>query len=198
MPDSLKTLKTQIKRYSASPKYNPTDVAAMSSLDSSMNAVSAVFVTDIYRCRLCRNRDERHYLFVSRMIAAIAAVIMVALATLIAYSDTKTIQHTGAVMGSILGSGLLGLFFFGFFTKLGDSRAILVGIICTIFYTVYIVLGQKDILPMPRIDLYYTAIIGNLVMFTGNFIGSMIFRRSPDAPSLENLTVWTMTAGKRL
>jgi solute:Na+ symporter, SSS family len=191
MPDSLKTLKTQIKRYSASPKYNPTDVAAMSSLDSSMNAVSAVFVTDIYRSRLCRNRDERHYLFVSSMIAAIAAVIMVALATLIAYSDTKTIQHTGAVMGSILGSGLLGLFFFGFFTKLGDSRAILVGIICTIFYTVYIVLGQKDILPMPRIDLYYTAIIGNIVMFTGNLVGSMIFSRSPDAPSLENLTVWT-------
>ena len=121
-----------------------TVAAAMSSLDSSMNAVSAVFVTDIYRERISKNRDEKHYLFVSRFTAAVAAVVMVILGTVIAYSDTKTIQHTGAVLGSIFGSGLLGLFFFGFLTKFGDSRSVLVGIVCTIVYNCLYRIGAKE------------------------------------------------------
>jgi SSS family solute:Na+ symporter len=166
--------------------------AAMSSLDSSMNAISAVFVTDIYRTRIRKDMDEKHYLKTAKLVAAVAAVVMVVLAILLAYAKTKTIQDVSTVMGSILGGGLLGLFFFGFFTKWGDGRAAGCGIVATIIYTVYILLGKSDIVPLPAFDLYYTAIIGNVIMFGTSSIAAAILKRRDDAPSLTNLTVWTM------
>ncbi|MFI4912827.1 MAG: sodium/solute symporter [Sedimentisphaeraceae bacterium JB056] len=170
-----------------------TVAAAMSSLDSSMNAISAVFVTDMYRSRICKDKDERHYLYVSRLVCAIAAVVMIVLGTLLAYSNTKTIQDTSLILGGILSSGLLGLFFFGFFTKWGDSRAVGIGIGFTLAFTIYAVLGQRELVPMPGFDLYYTAIIGNVVMFVVSMIAAGILGRKKTAPALDNLTIWTMS-----
>jgi len=166
--------------------------AAMSSLDSSMNAISAVFVTDIYRNKIRAGRDERHYLRVAKIVASCAAIVMIALAILLAYAKTKTMQDVSTTLGSILGGGILGLFFFGVFTKWGDWRAAGLGIIATVTYTVYIVLGKNELAPLPPFDLYYTAIIGNLVMFGVCGAAAVVFRRSENAPPLTNLTVWTM------
>jgi solute:Na+ symporter, SSS family len=166
--------------------------AAMSSLDSSMNAISAVFVTDLYRSRHTTPRDEAHYLKVAKLIAGVAAVIMIGLATLLAYTDTKTIQDVSTILGSVFGGGLLGLFFFGFFTKRGDGRAAGIGIIATIIYTIIILLGKNEIIPLPPFDLYYTSIIGNLVMFVTCLIASYVLPRRNDSKNLEDLTVWTM------
>ncbi|MEM8954376.1 MAG: sodium/solute symporter [Verrucomicrobiota bacterium] len=165
--------------------------AAMSSLDSSMNAISAVFVTDIYRSKIQKNRDETHYLRVARIICCLAALVMISLATLLAYTDTKTLQDVSSMLGAVFGGGILGLFAFGFFTKWGDGRAAATGIIATLVYTIYILLGKNELVPLPPFDLYYTAIIGNLVMFITAALASLFFKRSPKH-SLENLTVWTM------
>ena len=147
----------------------------------------------MYRSRICKDKDERHYLYVSRLVCAIAAVVMIVLGTLLAYSNTKTIQDTSLILGGILSSGLLGLFFFGFFTKWGDSRAVGIGIGFTLAFTVYAVLGQRELVPMPGFDLYYTAIIGNVVMFVVSMIAAGILGRKKTAPALDNLTIWTMS-----
>ncbi|RKX29281.1 MAG: sodium:solute symporter, partial [Verrucomicrobia bacterium] len=139
--------------------------AAMSSLDSSMNAISAVFVTDLYRARIRPERNEQHYLNVARVICGIAALVMVCLAILLAYTDTKTLQDVSSMLGAVFGGGILGLFFFGFFTVWGDGRAAGIGIAATVGYTAYIILGKQDLVPLPPFDLYYTAIVGNLIMF---------------------------------
>ena len=165
--------------------------AAMSSLDSSMNGVSAVFVTDLYRARFRPGRTEQHYLRVARVVCSIAAIVMVCLAILLAYTQTKTLQDVSTMLGSVLGGGVLGLFLFGFFTTWGDGRAAGIGIVATLCYTVYIILGKKDLVPLPPFDLYYTAIIGNLVMFGVTALASCVFRRPADH-SLAQLTVWTM------
>jgi SSS family solute:Na+ symporter len=165
--------------------------AAMSSLDSSMNAVSAVFVTDLYRARIRPDRTEQHYLKVARIICGIAGLVMICLATLLAYTDTKTLQDVATMLGAVFGGGILGLFFFGFFTKWGDGRAAGIGITATICYTIYILLGKQDLVPLPAFDLYYTAIIGNLIMFGVTALASCVFRR-PAGDSLDRLTVWTM------
>ncbi|AQQ71135.1 Na(+)/glucose symporter [Limihaloglobus sulfuriphilus] len=170
--------------------------AAMSSLDSSMNAISAVFVTDMYRNRICKDKDEKHYLFVSRLTATVAAVVMIVFATVLAYSQTKTIQDTVLILTSIIGSGLLGLFSFGFFTKMGDSRSVGLGVVATICFTIYVLLGQNGFVPMPAFDLYYTTIVANILMFVVSFVAALVIKRSKTAPSLDNLTVWTMVKSK--
>lgn len=165
--------------------------AAMSSLDSSLNAVSAVFVTDLYRARFRPDKEERHYLKAARIASGIAAVVMVGLAILLAYAETKTMQDVSTMLGAVFGGGILGLFLFGFFTKWGDGRAAACGVIATVCYTVYIILGEQELVPLPPFDLYYAAIIGNLIMFGVTALASMVFRRPVNA-SLAQLTVWTM------
>jgi len=165
--------------------------AAMSSLDSSINAISTVGIVDIYRRHLVRRRDDRHYLTVAKTIAAMAALGMIAGAVLLHKSDTKTIQHITTILVSLLGGGLLGMYLLGFLTNTGDARAVWIGIICTLLFTSWTVLSETLLLPeilRAPFDLYYTGIIGNVIMFAVGFlVGIYLPKKKRD---LTNLTVW--------
>jgi hypothetical protein len=54
-----------------------------------------------------------------------------------------------------------------------------------VIYTIYVLLSEY-------VDFYYTAIIGNLIMFGVSSLAAVALPRRPDAPALTNLTVWTM------
>ncbi len=165
--------------------------AAMSSLDSNINAISTIGIVDIYRRLFVKDRDDRHYLRVAWLFASIAAAIMIGGAIILAKAETKTLQDTGTVIGSILGGGLLGMYMLGFFTNRGDARAVGVGIVCTFLFTGWTVLAKYELVPAwlrVPFDLYYTGLIGNVVMFAvGFFLGTLLPKRKRD---LRNLTVW--------
>lgn len=165
--------------------------AAMSSLDSSINAISTIGIVDIYRRHVVKDRDDRHYLRTAWVFATVAAAIMMAGAIILAKAETKTLQDTATVIGSLLGAGLLGIYMLGFFTKRGDARAVGIGIVCTILFTLWTVAADKGVLPdalTVPFDLYYTGLIGNLVMFTiGFLVGTLLPTKERD---LKNLTVW--------
>ena len=165
--------------------------AAMSSLDSSINAISTCGVTDIYRRLFVPSREDRHYLRVAWAIATGAAVFMVGGALVLAQMKTKTLQDTATIVGSLLGGGLLGMYLLGFLTDKGDARAVWIGIACTILFTGWTILVQRDMVPRwlsAPFDLYYTRIIGNLVMFVVGYVFGCLLPKRERA--LENLTVW--------
>lgn len=166
--------------------------AAMSSLDSIINAVATVGIVDIYRRHLVKGRDDRHYLKVAWIFASVAAAIMIGGAILLAKSDTKTLQDTATILASLFGGGLLGMYMLGFLTNKGDARAVGFGIGATILFTCWTMLSSKQLLPKALdvpFDLYYTIIIGNFVMFIVGFIaGTLLPKKKRD---LTNLTVWT-------
>ena len=166
--------------------------AAMSSLDSSINAISTVSIIDIYRRHLIRGRDDKHYLFVARWIAIAAGVLMILGAVWLASTETKTLQDTLTILGSLVGGGLFGMYMCGMLTTAADQRAVFCGIIGTLLFTGWTVLSQKNLLPecfTVPFDLYYTGVIGNLVMFLmGYLVGRTIFRNTK---ALTNLTIWT-------
>jgi len=165
--------------------------AAMSSLDSSINAISTVGIVDLYRRHLVRGRDDRHYLRVAWLIAGGAALVMIGGAIILARSETKTLQDTGTILASLLGGGLLGMYLLGFLTRRGDARAVGAGIVATMLFTAWTVLSSYGMLPEALLfpfDLYYTGLIGNLVMFAVGFgLGSLLPARPRE---LANLTVW--------
>ncbi len=166
--------------------------AAMSSLDSSINAISTVSIIDIYRRHLARDLDDRHYLVVARWIAVVASVLMIVGAIWLAEAETKTLQDTLTILGSLLGGGLFGMYMVGMLTTRANGRAIFVGIICTLLFTGWTILAKNGMLPEAMtvpFDLYYTGIIGNLVMFVvGYVLGRLFF---PSNRPLKNLTIWT-------
>ena len=166
--------------------------AAMSSLDSSINAISTVSVVDIYRRHIKPDEDDKHYLRAAWVIAAVSAVLMIGGAIYLANAETKTLQDTATVLTSILGGGLLGLYLIGFFTKQGDARAAWVGLVSTMIFTAWTILSKKGLLPESisvPFDLYYTGFVGNLIMFVMTyFVARFALKSQKD---LSGVTVWT-------
>lgn len=171
--------------------------AAMSSLDSSINAICTVSVVDLYRRHLVKNRSDAHYLAVARWIAIAASAVMIGGALLLTASkDVKTFRDTMTVLAALAGGGLLGIYMMGFFTKLGDARCIAAGIVCTLTFTLYRGLTEFGFMPgqfriawLDAVDAYYTGILGNALMFGIGFgLALLLPSRKRD---LTNLTVWT-------
>ena len=165
--------------------------AAMSSLDSSINAISTVTIVDIYRRHLNKGKDDKHYLRAAWVVATITAGFMIGGAIYLAHADTKTLQDTATILVSLLGGGLLGMYLLGFFTRKGDARAVWVGILFTMVFTAWTILAKNGMVPESLsvpFDLYYTGIIGNLVMFLVGYGVALLLPRPKK--SLTQLTVW--------
>ncbi len=166
--------------------------AAMSSIDSSINAISAVSILDIYQRHLVKDRDDRHYLVMARWTAVVASLLMVLGSIWFTVVDIKTLQDTSTMLTAVLGGGLFGLFMFGMLTTRGNGRAAGCGIVGTLLFTSWTLLGKNDLLPESLsvpFDLYYTSVVGNVVMFCiGYFTGLLLF---PNKKPLTNLTIWT-------
>lgn len=167
--------------------------AAMSSLDSSINAISTVSVVDIYRRHLSPNKNDKHYLKAAWLIATIASVLMITGAIYLAHATSETLQDTATILTSILGGGLLGLYLIGFFTKQGDARAVWVGLISTMIFTGWTILSKNSVLPDSlRIpfDLYYTGLVGNIIMLVVTyFVAAKLFKTKK---CLAGLTIYDM------
>jgi len=166
--------------------------AAMSSLDSSINAISTVGVVDIYRRHLVQDRDDRHYLRFAHGLATIAGAVMILGAIVLLHTETTTIEDTALILVSLFGGGMLGVYLIGFFTTKGDARAVGVGIVFTILFTGWAMLSKTEWLPQalrPPFDLYYTAIFANLAMFVAGYLAASLWPAKHR--DLANLTVWT-------
>ena len=166
--------------------------AAQSAISSSINAVTLVLVGDVYRRHLVKHREDRHYLTVSRCIAAAVAVLMILGAIWFAKADTQTLQDTTTALTSILGGGLLGLFMFGMLTTRGDGRAAVCGIVCTLLFVTWAVLAGNGLLPSwfpVPCNLYYVDLVGNCVMFGVGYLAAILL--FPAKKTLADLTVWT-------
>ncbi|ASK33145.1 sodium:solute symporter [Alloalcanivorax mobilis] len=141
--------------------------AAMSSLDSSINSVSTVSVVDLYRRHLRPGASDQHYLRVAKSIASGVTVAMILGALWLNGASTSTLQDTSTILVSLLGGGMLGLYLLGFFSHQGNARAAWCGILATLVFTGWTVLGSNGLLPTALsapFDLYYTGLIGNLIM----------------------------------
>ena len=166
--------------------------ASMSSLDSSINSIATVSVHDIYRRHIALNKNDLHYLYVAWYIATLATIIMIIGACILEYSKMNTLQDTYNTIGSIVMGGVLGLYLLGFCTKRGRERSVWFGIVLTIIFSLWTVLAKYEFLPawlQAPFDLYYTGILGQIVMFAGIFVGAILF--SDSNKNLQNLTIWT-------
>lgn len=181
--------------------------AAMSASASSVNAISAISITDIYRRHMVKSADEKHYVVVARVITAISTVLMMGGAVLFLNLSTNTLQDTGTKLAALLAGGLLGIYVLGFATKRGNGRAVGVGIVATILFSLYIVMSDKGwVTPQwymqtfgvsetaaswlsKPMHVYYAGIFGNILMFVVAYTVGRFFQR--ETRDLTNLTYWT-------
>lgn len=159
--------------------------AAMSSLDSSINAISTVSINDVYRRFIKPGASDRHYLYVAYGVATAASLFMIGGALYILNAETETLQDYVTILVSLFGGGLLGLygmaFLSGRFPGLSlRGAAPWLGIAATIIFTGWtIAVSQGWLQADAPFDLYYTAIIGNLVMVAGILLGWLMKKCYP-------------------
>jgi SSS family solute:Na+ symporter len=181
--------------------------AAMSASSSSVNAISAISITDIYRRHLVKDADEKHYVNVARLITALSTILMMGGAVLFLKLSKLTLQDTGTKLAGLLAGGLLGIYVLGFMTRRGNARAVGVGIVLTVLFSFYIFFCDKGWVTKEwfmntlgfsegvaswfarPVHTYYAGIAGNILMFVVAYlIGSLFQRKTRD---LKNLTMWT-------
>lgn len=165
--------------------------AAMSSLSASINSISTSFVVDIYKRFLVKSNNDKHYLHVAFLISTIASALMISGAIILVDIQTTTLQDSFAIVTSLLGGGLLSIFMIGFFTKIADARAIIIGLLFTMIFTLWTVLSERNMLPSGLnfpLELYYTSMIGNIVMLITTCIAASILPKKDR--TLKDMTIW--------
>lgn len=165
--------------------------AAMSSLSASINSASTSFVVDIYKRFLAKSKNDKHYLKAALWLSLVSSVIMIVGAIILVDVKTTTLQDAASIIASLLSGGLLAIYMIGFFTRLADGRAVIFGLICTTAFTLWTILAERQMLPdwlSVPFDLYYTMIIGNVIMFITTIAASFVLPRKK--PLEAGLTVW--------
>ena len=138
--------------------------AAMSSLDSSINAIATVSTHDIYRRFLRTGLTDTDYLRFARWITTVTGGLMIAGALYLIDTSTTTLQDSATIITALLAGGLLTIYLIGFFSKRCDTRHLVLGIIATIIFTLWTMASARGVVDYP-FDLYYTGLLGNIVMF---------------------------------
>jgi Na+/proline symporter len=154
--------------------------ATMSSIDSGINSLSAAIVTDWYRRLFVRNRDERHYLGVSKLVT-LALGLLATFAALFLGEIGEAWQIVVGLMQFWIGP-LLGIFLLGFFTRRANSIGVVVGAL--------IGLACTTIFSMNDGNEFFYAIVGLIPALVVGYAVSLL-TTPPTPEQIENLTVWT-------
>jgi len=158
--------------------------AAMSTLNSALNAIATVGVVDVYRRHVARQRDDRHYLLVARSLSGLATLAMVGGALLLLEARTRTLEDAALRLIALTSGGLLGLYLLGFLTRRGDGRAAGIAIVATLVLSLYRALSPApwfpDALRLPALDAvhgYYTALLAHALMFGVGWVAGWVLPR---------------------
>ena len=171
--------------------------AAMSTLDSSINASAATVTTDFYRRFRPSAGDERHFLTVGRWLSVLFSAIMIGVALVIHWMRSETLMDVQTVVYPIVTAGLLSLFLLGFLTVRVGSRAAAVATVATVFLVAVWAFLATDMgstyFPWVAKWLPNTFWIGVLphvfLLVVGYLLSLLLPRRSNRR--LDDLTIWT-------
>jgi SSS family solute:Na+ symporter len=169
--------------------------AAMSTLDSSLNAIATVTVVDLLRPRMGIHRTDRFFLRMARWITCVAAVLMVLGALLFEYLPKESMNDISLMATSIFGGCLMGLFMLGFFTRRVDGISASWALVGAVMLNIILALSALELLPVAwrlQLHIYWIGPFVN-ASFLVLAYGLTLIRRSPPQ-SLEGLTIWSIAA----
>jgi len=156
--------------------------AAMSSLDSSMNSVSAAVTTDFY-CRFHSEAPERSCLMVARWTTLAIGLLGTVFALMMAQWDIKSLWDQFATFLGLFGGGLGGLFVLAIFSKRAHGVGALVGLVGSgvVQFTL------QQVYPLHP---WFYAVTGIVSCFAIGYSASILIPASPKP--LQGLTIYTL------
>lgn len=163
--------------------------AAMSSLDSDLNCLAAVGVSDFYR-RFKPGSSDQQCLNLGKMIVVVCGVVSVGIACLYIHLGGEAILGTLFELYAIFSGGIAGIFLLAFFTVRTNRQGLNVGIIACVLFTAYAVLTstkfdlggseKQAILDLGRFNFphhkYMLGVYSHVVLFIVGYLASFFFK----------------------
>lgn len=177
--------------------------AAISSLDSDLNCLSAVLTEDFYG-KIKKNASDKQKLIFGKIMVIVSGLLAVVVATI--YIHLGGEGALGIVFGlyAIFSGGIAGMFILGLFSRRANRNGLYIGILACILFTGYALLTSMKIGGKPVLDLgswnfthhkYMIGVYSHFILFGVGFLASLFFKK-PDLD--ENLTYygWSRKKGK--
>lgn len=168
--------------------------AVMSTIDSGMNSLSAVFVKDVYITRINPNSTVEQEMRVSKIMTIVWGVVFICfgiIVGLLSENIASSVLEVGGIWGALLGVPA-GTFLLGVTTKRAHSGVIyLCSIIAVIVLLtlVYCYYSEPD--PSNRVSFNIVGSSPFIVMVLFGYPLSLLWQRRKDAKSIKGLTLWT-------
>lgn len=166
--------------------------AAMSTMDSGVNAISTVTVVDLMKPWLSKNKSDQYYLKSAHRIAAVVTVLVIMGAITFSQIEKESMNDISLIVTSVFGGCLMGLFLLGFFTNKVDGLSAVVGMTIAVLFNIYLGLGLLGVLPEPWIIGVHSYWVGAMV--NGVFIVVAYtmgyIRKGKIKKDLTGLTIW--------
>jgi solute:Na+ symporter, SSS family len=147
--------------------------AAMSTLSSSLNSLSATAVTDFYRPLFAPNKSDTHYLNASRLFTAIWGGVQIVVAMIAIAMKGRGVDAVLAV-ASFTNGPVLGLFLLSALTRRVGPNGALIGVVAGIACMAFVWLQLK-------ISWQWYVLIGSAITFVTGLVASFALERKPEA-----------------
>ena len=170
--------------------------AAISSLDSDLNCLSAICVNDYY-IRFKPGSTEKQKMLLSRIIVVLAGLAAIFIALYYTRIGGKGVLGIIFTLYSIFSGGIAGMFLLGIFTKRANKQGVYVGIVASVIFTAYAVLtstefdvgGEKKLLfDFGNFNFSHhklmLGVYSHIVLFIVGYISSLFFSDKKDIDML--------------
>jgi SSS family solute:Na+ symporter len=158
--------------------------AAVSSLDSDLNCLSAIGVEDYY-IRFRPKSTDAQRLKVGKIFVFFSGIAALIVATLYVQVGGKGVL--GIVFGlyAIFSGGIVGIFLLGLLTKRANAQGVNIGIIASILFTAYAILTSMKIGDSPILDLgdwnfthhkYMLGVYTHIIVLIVGYLASLFFK----------------------
>lgn len=173
--------------------------AAISSLDSDLNCLSAIVVED-YVMRLRPKTTDRAKLNIGRLVVVLAGLGAIGIAILYVQSNGGAVLETIFSFYAIFSAGIVGIFLLGLCSKRANRQGLYIGLLVCILFTAYAMLTSPQKMPdgskQALLDLgawnythskYMLGVYSHIIVLVVGYLASFLFR-TPEAD--KELTIY--------
>lgn len=180
--------------------------AAISSLDSDINCLSAVGVEDFYS-RLKPGATDKQKLRMGRILVVVAGLAALIVASIYVLMDGKGVLGIIFTLYAIFSGGIAGIFLIGLFSKRVGKKALYTGIAVCVLYTGYALLTSSKIgngenarlwLDLGKWNYthhkYMLGVYSHVILMVVAYVASFFFK---EEPTDEKLTIYAWLKQKK-
>ena len=169
--------------------------AAISSLDSDLNCLSAVLTEDFYG-KFKKNVTDAQKLFFGKAMVVVSGVLSILVATVYVKLGGEGVLGIVFSLYAIFSGGIAGMFLLGLFSRRANWQGLYIGIATCVLFTAYGVLTSSPVGDTQVLDFgawnfahhpYMLGVYSHLVLLGVSLVASYFFRK----PEInENLTYY--------